>query len=65
MIKYIIIIFIIANCESLSDQYREKLLVKPLPSGNVYTVFQFITEKDINVDSSCKYYIEKRKNILY
>lgn len=63
MIKYIIIVFIIANCESLSDQYREKLLIKPLPSGNVYTVFQFITEKDIDVDSSCKYNIEKRKNI--
>lgn len=64
MIKYIIIAFIIANCESLSDQYREKLLVKPLPSGNVYTVFQFVTEKDINVDSSCKYSIEKQNKLI-
>lgn len=62
MIKCIIIVFIIANCESLSDQYREKLLVKPLPTGNVYTAFQFITEKDIDLDSSCKYDIEKKIN---
>lgn len=33
-------------CESVKDVYHEKLFIKPLPSGNVYSVFQFLVEKD-------------------
>ncbi|XP_015929814.2 GPI transamidase component PIG-T isoform X2 [Parasteatoda tepidariorum] len=37
-------------CESQSETFNEKLFVKPLPSGHVYTQFQFVVQKDLISD---------------
>lgn len=56
MIRFLIFSILLLSCECLSDTFHEKLLIKPLPSGNVYTVFRFIVEKDIgnDYDNACK-----------
>ncbi|KAG8200489.1 hypothetical protein JTE90_000569 [Oedothorax gibbosus] len=34
--------------ETFTDRFDESLLIKPLPSGHVYTNFQFVVQKDLN-----------------
>ncbi|XP_033101551.1 GPI transamidase component PIG-T-like [Anneissia japonica] len=42
-------ILLIADCYSFEDVLNEELLIKPLPSGNVYAHFQFTTKWDIDI----------------
>ena len=44
------------SLEGKEDEFREELLIKPLPSGHIYAHFQFITRWDVEISDpkSCK-----------
>lgn len=58
MFHLLIFSLLLVYCQSLTDKYHEKLLIKPLQSGNVYTAFQFTVEKETgdDYDSSFHHY---------
>jgi len=44
------------ECTSYNDEFHERLIIKPLPSGHVYTHFQFVTQKSLesSLGNECK-----------
>ncbi|GFY59243.1 GPI transamidase component PIG-T [Trichonephila inaurata madagascariensis] len=51
ILSFVVVLFIVPKtCKSSSftDRFDEKLFIKPLPSGHVYTHFQFVVQKDLN-----------------
>lgn len=56
-----ITVFVFLHFSSFScaskDEYHEELLIKPLPTGHVYTYFQFTTLWDVDIKDheACKY----------
>lgn len=57
--KLIVVILLLVKIYDLSasssDKFNEELFVKALPSGHVYTYFQFTTEWLVESNESCKY----------
>jgi len=42
------------------DSFSEELFIKPLPTGHLYSYFQFTTKWDVNPEETkCKYFDSK------